>query len=169
MKCEVCHQEEATVHLTQVVNGEVKKVHLCEGCAKDSGVQFGVPSSISDILMGVGQQVQSTRRATSQVCPVCGMNRAEFKKTGRLGCETCYEAFEADLKPLLRAMHHADRHQGKVPAHLSRTLVREKEMADLQQQLDDAIRDERFEEAASLRDRIRKLQSGAPADTVEGA
>lgn len=29
MKCKICHHEEATLHLTQVMEGEIKKLNLC--------------------------------------------------------------------------------------------------------------------------------------------
>ncbi|NBV56167.1 MAG: excinuclease ABC subunit B, partial [Verrucomicrobia bacterium] len=36
IQCSLC-EEAATVHLSQVVHGKVKKVHLCEACAQKGG------------------------------------------------------------------------------------------------------------------------------------
>ena len=54
MQCELCKEREATVHLTQVMDGAIKKLHLCEDCAAKSGVDVNGPLSISDILLGLG-------------------------------------------------------------------------------------------------------------------
>jgi protein arginine kinase activator len=34
MLCDICKKSEATVHLTQIVDGKMLKVDLCESCAK---------------------------------------------------------------------------------------------------------------------------------------
>ena len=61
MKCEVCHKEEATVHLTQVIDGEVKKLNLCQECAQKHRVDLNSPISITDILLGLGALKESAR------------------------------------------------------------------------------------------------------------
>ena len=38
MKCDICKEREATVHLTEVINDRVTKLHLCEECAREKGV-----------------------------------------------------------------------------------------------------------------------------------
>ena len=38
MICDVCQDKHATVYLTQIVDGQMQKVNLCEDCAKDKGV-----------------------------------------------------------------------------------------------------------------------------------
>ena len=41
MLCTKCHQKEATVHFTTVVDGtEEETVHLCKDCAPDTGFDF---------------------------------------------------------------------------------------------------------------------------------
>jgi len=37
MKCDVCSKE-ATVFLTQIINGQMTNVNLCEACSKEKGV-----------------------------------------------------------------------------------------------------------------------------------
>ena len=70
MQCESCHGKEATVHLTQVIDGEVKKVHLCEGCAKESGVTLKIPTSIHEILKGVSAP-KLLMPEPARACPAC--------------------------------------------------------------------------------------------------
>jgi len=157
MLCESCNEREATVHLTQVVEGTVKKVHLCEECAAKSGFDMQGPISITDILLGMGQTPETEEVERS--CPRCHLRRADFKKTGRLGCPECYETFAGELSPLIKAMHRSDQHKGKVPAREGPRVRMSSEIADLQQQLDAAVAEEEYEEAAKIRDRIRDCKA----------
>ena len=157
MLCESCHQNEATIHLTQVVEGKVKKLHICESCAKESGMDVEAPVSITDLLLGMGDKdLELPVSDTEKTCPRCHQRRSEFKKLGRLGCEECYQAFESELLPLIKAMHRSDRHVGKVPSRESVRVKVSAEVATLKQQIDKAIATENYEEAASLRDQIQK-------------
>ncbi len=164
MLCESCNEKEATVHLTQVLDGSVKKVHLCEDCAAKSGFDVHGPVSITDILMGLGQTPSATESgAADRSCPRCHLTRADFKKTGRLGCPTCYETFSAELMPMIKAMHRSEQHTGKVPSREGARVRMSAELAALQKALDQAIASESFEEAARLRDRIQLCKAQAQA------
>jgi protein arginine kinase activator len=155
MICEMCKNQDATVHLTQVIDGSIKKLHLCEQCAQQNGFDMQGPISITDILLGMGPKREETVAASSErSCPRCHMRRTDFKKSGRFGCSACYEAFADDLPPLLRAMHRNDRHIGKIPATEAVRVNAVKELASLQEQLEHAIAGENYEEAASIRDLI---------------
>jgi len=160
MKCEKCGQCEATVHLTQMVSGEVRKLHLCAECANQNGIVSHIPSTISEILLGAGAKTSmaSTKRAGG-VCSTCGLKREQFQSMGRLGCDDCYTSFSEELSPIIRAMHHADHHVGKIPQSLIREIDLGKEMEALHGRLRDAVKSEHFEEAARLRDRISILSS----------
>lgn len=155
MLCELCKEREATVHLTQVIDSAVKKLHLCEACAGKNGVDLQGPLSISDILLGLGVQKEPAGAGSERSCPRCHMRRTDFKKTGRFGCAECYTAFAEELPPLLKAMHRADRHTGKIPQRESARVQASAELAALQQQMEKAISGEKFEEAARLRDSIQ--------------
>lgn len=160
MKCECCNHNEATIHLTQVVNGVVKKVHICEECAKKNGWDLSSPISITDILLGLGK-LQEKHSVVSDLdisCPACHMRRSDFEKNGRLGCPVCYETFVGEVASLVNAMHHGSQHVGKIPARAGRGARREAEIATLKKRMDEAILQENFEAAAELRDQIRRLQ-----------
>ena len=162
MKCAACHSREATVHLTQVIDGKVHKMHLCEECAAQNGVDIQNPASIADVLLGLGQAAGIG--ASDASCPNCHMRPSDFKKTGRLGCASCYEAFQEELTPLLRSMHHSDQHFGKIPRGQSDRIRWSAETAVLQKKLEEAIAAERFEEAATLRDEIQALREKLEAE-----
>ena len=157
MICEVCKEKEATVHLTQVADGAIKKLHLCEECAAKSGFDAHGPVSITDILLGMGmpKEQPTAEPAAEWVCPRCHMRRTDFKKTGRFGCSSCYEAFAEGLTPMLKAMHRSEQHIGKAPATQAGRIKVTAELASLQKALEKAISQEHFEEAAKLRDKIQ--------------
>jgi protein arginine kinase activator len=160
MLCDHCSEKEATVHLTQVIEGEVKKLHLCEQCAAESGFDVHGTMSVTDILLGMGGEVTTPASVESmeRSCPVCHLRRSDFKKTGQFGCPACYATFADELKPLLKAIHHGEQHTGKVPAREGVRVRMSAQLANLQQALDQAVGEEKYEEAAGLRDQIRECQ-----------
>ena len=159
MLCDFCKENEATVHFSQVVGDKVKKVDICEACAKAKG--FTDPSSIGMLgdMLGEFATEQMPAEAEGLRCPACGFTLANFKKTGRLGCGVCYETFESGLKPLLKAMHKGERHVGKAPHQAMHARELTERIKTLEQELARAIKDERYEQAAQLRDEIRALEA----------
>ena len=158
MQCDICKKAEATVHLTQIVEGKMLKVDLCESCAKEKGVQEAAGFSLADLLVGLGAAEEMKVESPGAQCPVCGFTQADFKKTGRLGCSACWETFEAGLASLLKAMHKGDHHIGKVPTRAAHTLVISEKIRQLSAELEKAVHAEKYEDAAVLRDQIRELE-----------
>ncbi len=159
MHCEHCQQHEATIHLTQMIDGQSRELHLCEDCAEENGLNVQSVMSIPEILFGMGTPVEEDSgegKASGKSCPQCHMRGCDFKKTGRLGCPSCYETFSAELGPLLAAMHKGGRHIGKMPESRCQGLEKEARLSQFQKQLQEAIRTEHYEEAARLRDQIRE-------------
>jgi protein arginine kinase activator len=158
MKCQVCQQAEAVVHLKQAVNGAVREMHLCQGCAAKNGLEVQAPMGIADLLFGLEIQRPPTPAPPQEACKVCGQKRSDFQKHSRLGCTACYDVFSEDLAPMLADMQKSSSHVGKMPAK-AKIGVRLVEMeADLKR----AVETEDFERAAELRDRIKTIRN--PAD-----
>ncbi|HSR88358.1 MAG TPA: UvrB/UvrC motif-containing protein [Pontiella sp.] len=165
MKCECCHEIEATIHLTQVIDGEVKKLNLCQECAQKNGIDLNSPISITDVLLGLGSQsgMKKGQPMGSELdlsCSRCQMTRAEFKTNARLGCPECYNAFMGELNALMQAMHHSRQHIGKIPARQGVEARITAQIASLQKDIATAIAKEEYEVAANLRDKIRALSEG---------
>lgn len=162
MQCQFCKKAAATVHLTQIVENEVKKVDLCEACAKEKGVNDPTGFSIADLLLGLGasqKMEEANAAAGSEVsCPSCGFTQADFKKSGRLGCARCYDVFAEGLGALLKGMHKGTQHKGKVPPALRKAAAQKAELTRLESDLKAAIGREDFETAASLRDQIKQAR-----------
>jgi protein arginine kinase activator len=151
MLCDVCQKTDATVYLTQIVEGKMQKVNLCESCAKEKGVSDPTGFAMADLLLGLGATQQIERGQPSQKCPVCGFTQADFKKTGRLGCSACYDTFA-------EGMHKGLKHTGKMPAKLSRRYAMADRVKSLEGELKKAVKNEKYEDAARLRDEIQKLE-----------
>ena len=159
MHCDVCQKNDATVYLTQIVEGKMQKVNLCEHCAKEKGVSDPTGFAMADLLLGLGatQQIEHGGQP-AQKCPVCGFTQIDFKKTGRLGCSACYDTFADGLANLLKGMHKGLKHTGKMPAHLSRRYAMADRVKSLETDLQKAVKNEKYEDAARLRDEIQKLE-----------
>ena len=155
MKCSNCDKP-ATVHLTQIINNKIIKVDLCEECAQAKGVTDPEGFSLADLLNKSEAQVQEGD--VSMQCPDCGLDTAEFRRTGRLGCSTCFGVFAPLLRPVLEDMHVGISHIGKVPdVALSRRSA-SAQLEELEEALARAIADEAYEDAANFRDQIKSLK-----------
>ena len=161
MVCELCKQTQATVHLTEIVNEQMTELHLCEACANQKGAQVESHFGLSDMLSGLADfgKAQEPEEVSSKACPTCGMTYDDFRKVGRLGCADCYATFKRSLGSLLKRIHGAPIHVGKSPLRLLKpSKVAKSELLDLKRRLERAIEGEEFEEAAKLRDQIRRAE-----------
>lgn len=175
MKCDLC-ESEATIHETTVRNGVKVERHLCERHAAEAGIVIKPSEQLGDLLKQVLQGPPTPAQGAQRLpgCPVCRTTFTEFRKTGLLGCPECYHVFEAQLGPLLERAHEgALRHAGKTPRRLLNVPAPEpvrQSLVDLEQraerlrrlrgELDQAVKHEHYEDAARLRDELRKLASG---------
>lgn len=186
MLCDRCGHREATIHdMNIVAEGAMRETHLCEKCAEE--LQSGNPKSatLSEWLAGLGMMAADApkfpapaRPKRADLCPSCGLRFLDLKKSGLVGCQSCYEVFESRLSPLLKRAHDGgDRHTGKTPAlRMTREVVRigtDDEGAEpedsrtpgtvaerveaLTHELALAIEAEQYERAASIRDELAEL------------
>ena len=155
LKCDLCGKP-ATVHLTQIINNKIHKVDLCEECAQAKGVTDPSGFSLADLLLKASLNPEPT--ADLIRCEQCGFTHADFKKQGRFGCPSCYEAFRGVLEPLLGNMHKGTTHVGKVPQRAVERKSLYDRLTQLQLDLDQAIKAERYEDAARVRDEIHQVK-----------
>ena len=161
MLCEVCKQNQATVHLTEIVNEQMSELHLCEACANQKGAQVESHFGLADLLSGLAEfgKTQEPEEVSTKACPSCGMTYDDFRKVGRLGCAECYPTFKRSLGSLLKRIHGSPIHVGKSPVRLIKPAkIAKSELLELKRKLERAIEEEAFEEAAKLRDQIRRLE-----------
>ncbi len=161
MLCDQCHERDAVLNLTQIVENAVTQLHLCEKCAAERGIETTVAMPkhpLGDFLQAVQEQaVQLPGDATR--CSHCGTSLRDFRASGRLGCAQCYGAFEQSLRDLLRRVHGSAKHVGRrYEVANPRLLERDAQLSVLRDRLQEAIQSEEFETAASLRDQIRTIE-----------
>jgi protein arginine kinase activator len=160
MKCDVC-KAEATVFLTQIINGQMTTVNLCEACSQAKGVTNELGFGLSDAFLGSSKTVPIFKTDVL-TCPACGFTSAQFKKIGRMGCPACYDTFRQGLDSLLASMHKGTQHVGKVPSNIAPILAPSVALDDLRTALGMAIAEERYEDAAQIKKQIEAIQSPAP-------
>ncbi len=168
MLCDICGENEATVHLTEIIDDQMAELHLCEGCAKKKSLEMEQHFGLADLLAGLaglGKQFE-VGQLTGVKCPNCGLTYEDFKKIGRLGCGQCYDTFKESLTPLLKRIHGSNQHLGRVPVKTSKVVKAKSELQELKAKLQKAIQMEEFEEAAKLRDKIRELEKKKLNSTI---
>jgi protein arginine kinase activator len=162
MSCEQCHEREAVIHLTQIVNEQVTTLHLCERCAAEKGVDSpgAQPKTpLGTFLAAMGQESEQAQPPRADTCARCGGSLQDFRESGRLGCPDCYRSFEVPLRDLLRRLHGSTHHMGeRYSDDGADSPVDRKQASDLREQLRLAVETENFELAAELRDRLRVLE-----------
>ena len=162
MICSECGKKPATVHITKIENGKKSDMHLCEQCALTKGaLNINAGFSINDLLAGIlnnGAPLPiKVDFLDDPTCPVCGIKYSRFRETGRFGCGSCYKTFGDRLTPLFRRIHGNISHTGKIPQRTGGRLKIVREMETLKAELSNAIKNEEYEKAAEIRDKIRAL------------
>lgn len=161
MLCDICGKNQATVHLTEIIDDQVSELHLCEECARQKSAEMEQQFSLGDLLGGLAEFEKTPKdlETVSLKCSNCGLSYTEFKKIGRLGCSECYLTFKKYLGPLLKRIHGSSTHYGKSPLTLLKVSQRKPELLQqLRERLQKAIEMEAFEEAARIRDQIKELE-----------
>ncbi|HOO62648.1 MAG TPA: UvrB/UvrC motif-containing protein [Synergistaceae bacterium] len=187
MKCSYCGKREAELHIRAVVDGKVQEFHFCRECARKLREGFllpGLASSvpINELAQAVGSFLDGftseeekenlprhgkkpSREETPLFlhgrCPQCGCDEEWFAMTKFLGCPSCYNAFREDILEYLKKEQKGDLHVGSTPSwyYDEEEENPSVEIRKLEEDLRRLVREERYEEAAELRDRIRSLSS----------
>ena len=170
MLCDLCNKNPATVHLTEIIDDQMKELHLCEDCAREKSAQMEQQFGLSDLLAGLTEFEKPAKEVETEKvkCGACGLSYADFKKIGRLGCSECYVSFKKYLGPLLKRIHGSNYHAGKSPTKIARVVKKGIDVGELRFKLQKAIEMEAFEEAARIRDQIRDLERKQSKDKGKG-
>jgi protein arginine kinase activator len=164
MLCQKCQKRIADVYITQIINNVQREVHLCSECAHNVNfANIEMPKEINDFLsnyMGFNSEFAELSVGIQQreVCSRCGLNYKEFQEKGKLGCEKCYNVFEDRLEPTIRKIHRNVKHIGKTPKKFLKELKVDNDKKMLRKQLDEAIKEEKYEIAAEIRDKIKEME-----------
>lgn len=162
MLCENCGKREATTHIKQVENGQANQYHFCNECARSLGYDdiFGDFSlNLSELFSNFfGDNTLQLADKTDR-CEKCGCSFNDIVKSGRVGCADCYRKFYDKLLPSIQRIHGKASHLGKIPANPNKKKrpTKEEIIDKLNSDMQKAVEQQNFEEAAILRDRIKQL------------
>lgn len=163
-KCTRCSNP-ATLHITELQEGEVEELHLCETCAKQylsgaSSVDFEPTDEVGALAEKLAEIAteEELDEFNQLTCPNCGISFREFRSQGRLGCPHDYIAFENELLPLLENIHGETQHTGKCPKRAPDDSQQQYRLIKLRKDLGSAVNDEKYEEAARIRDEIQSME-----------
>lgn len=165
MNCERCQERPAIVHLTEIINNKKRVLHLCEQCAREIQAesiglipQMNLHNLLASFFSNQIAAPFSNPVSRGEKCSSCGLSEEQFAQRGLLGCGDCYRQFGIRLDPVLRRIHGNARHTGKVPERTGGRVKLTKDIERLKLNLREVIGREEFEEAARIRDEIRRLE-----------
>ena len=128
MKCQRCKEREANVQIMQQIAGKKPQTFmLCDVCARELGISMpsfpmtGKVSSNPFTLLGnifqsnFGLGADEIKEQPSYRCSQCNTTFEEFKKSGFLGCPSCYEAFASQMDPVFSRTQMGKKHVGRKP------------------------------------------------------
>ena len=171
MKCQNCGKNEVTFHYTQVINGVKKEMNLCDNCARELGLKdmsFNMPINFSnffgDFFNDYNDSLLPSFIGTQTLeCKKCGTTFDDFVNSGEFGCSSCYDIFEDRITPILKNLQGASRHTGrgyrKIVSNNENEENEQDKLGKLQKDLQKAIKEERYEDAAKIRDEIKAQET----------
>ena len=164
MKCQKCAKP-ATFHITDIERGQPREYHFCDEHARLHLTPVEESSETSSTMGELAKKLainpgvaREPSPADKQICPNCSITFLEFRNSGRLGCPYDYEVFRDELMPLLENIHEETRHSGKVPNRAPRNSQQQTELIQLRNEQKRMIAEEKYEEAARIRDKIRSIE-----------
>ena len=157
MFCERCGKNHATTHIKTVVNGVAHEYNLCSICAAKEGY---ASNSLAGMLASMFGDISVNEISNRQTkCSVCGSTFSDIAKTGKVGCSECYTTFYNELLPYLKRVHGSIKHSGKLPLGEPLSVKPKTETVEsLRQELSRMVSEERYEQAAIIRDKIKEME-----------
>lgn len=175
MLCQNCNKNEANVRYTQIINGVKKEMILCEKCSKELGIdnmKLSLPISFSNFFGDFLNEYDNSfmpliTKPKETKCNKCGMTYNEFMQLGKFGCDNCYEVFSTRIDPILKRLQGSNRYNGKKAeeneinmqkTEVKKEVSKQDKINKLKAKLKQLVREEKYEEAAKVRDEIKELE-----------
>ncbi len=160
MKCQHCGNNEAEYQYTITIGDHQIERYLCAACAKQLGYETKDTGLSFDQLFSDFLNTTAQKKELEAVCPRCGSTWREIQGSGKVGCAECYHTFSERLLPYVQKIHGTVVHVGRIPLKEAAAQETEGIIARLQAQLDAAVEEQNYEQAAVYRDEIRALKGG---------
>ena len=179
MLCDNCGKREANVRYSENINGAKRELNLCEDCSQKLGIgnmDFSMPIDFSSFFgefmedFGTSQFMPLFDEVKNLKCNECGYTFEDIASTGKLGCANCYDVFESKLDLIIKRIQGSNTHIGRIGKisdnvinpKTSNTIYKKEELNEvskLKEDLKQAIKEEKYEEAAKLRDEITRKEN----------
>lgn len=157
MLCQKCGKNTATTHIKTVINGKVTEQSLCGYCAAKTGYTGNNFSNIFASMLG--HAINGGAYNVARRCECCGATFADIAEGGKVGCANCYKEFGEELLPYLKRIHGSVNHTGKNPGSKQLVVAESKNsVSELKAKLASLVAAEKYEEAAVIRDEIKRLE-----------
>lgn len=151
----------------------------------DFSMPINFSSFFSDFFHDTESFLPSFAKTSLLECNDCGMTFEDFANTGEFGCGNCYITFADRISPVLKKLHGSSKYVGreyreaideleynknkfeasqKGKSEKQRNVQdkektkEEKQLEKLQKDLKKAIKEERYEDAAKIRDSIKEIE-----------
>lgn len=161
-QCSVC-KKSAVYHVTVLQDGEVRELHFCEHHFHEymtpSSKEVTTTEAEEESMFAGTSLEEETDDENDLKCPNCGLTFRQFREQGRFGCPQDYDVFREKLMPLLENIHNETLHCGKVPKRAPNESQFHYKLIRLRKDLANAVKREKYEEAAAIRDEIQSLEA----------
>ena len=151
MKCSNCGKNNANITYKQNINGEIINLNLCESCAHKLGIFNSFDDIFSPMILDLDYILPEEIK-----CPKCGYTFSKYKATGLFGCDECYNTFKKEIDSILPKIQGKNRHVAKISKKSTMKDEKLTELDKLKEELQQLIKEEKFEDAAVIRDKIKK-------------
>ena len=163
MLCDKCKINAATIYLKQSINGKQFVYNLCEECSDK--LDFSFDNVLKNVLDDINEldffsnfNFQKQESYFDKKCPNCKTTFNEFKTKGKFGCANCYLTFKEEIKPILNSIQTSSEHIGKIPQKVDGKIKIKRKILSLKEKLQIAIKNEEYEIAANIRDKIKEIE-----------
>jgi protein arginine kinase activator len=164
MLCEKCNNSEALSHLAEISNDFQSELYFCIKCSRNSQINMQ-----HNILFTLNTDEESESDANKK-CPNCGLTTEELIYNGQPGCPICYKYFHSFFVSITESSL-IKKYNGKKPLNYveiydGRSNIQEAnksyfDLLDSRSKLEcglkSAIIEERYEDAAIIRDKLKEV------------
>lgn len=158
MLCEKCKKNKATVKYSENINGLKVDYNLCKYCFNDINYNNSFIDNFFNSFFSNNVLLDTYEK--NYQCNVCGNTFEQFKNSGKMGCVNCYKVFREKLNSIFNNIQEKNIHTGKVPKNLEAYKINIENIDTLKEQLNIAIKNEDYEQAIKIRDKIKSIERG---------
>lgn len=170
MLCEKCKSRIATIHMTEIVNGTKREVHLCERCVEKDLIipyfkmsfeeLFEKITSKESVLPFRMASIRSSKPGALRFkrCWACKSSFGKIELSTEFGCANDYVVFTKEIERVLKENNNDNYlHSGKLPNRSLQKTRRINRLMLLNFRMENAVKSENYELAATLRDELKNI------------